>query len=244
MHMPRGLPHTEWPARSVLDPPQDPLPRDVSLQGLHAPYTLHVDPREQDVARIVASLAPLPSPRRAPALTVLCGLPGSGKSTVAEALRARVPVALVQSDRVRKLLIDAPTYTTDESARVFGAIHAVVERLLSTGIPVILDATTLLEQQRAPLASIASRTRARLILVWVYASDAEVRRRLIARQHGKRSPNDVSDAGVEIYEMMRERVEPIRGPHWRIDTGRGIERIVDALARRIEGTSGARGPLN
>ena len=191
------------------------------------------------MARIVASLAPLPPPRRAPALTVLSGLPGSGKSTVAEALRKRVSVALVQSDRVRKLLIAEPLYTTDESARVFGAIHAVLERLLSGGISVILDATTLQEQQRAPLAGIASRTGARLILVWVYASDAEVRRRLAARHQGRRSAYDVSDADVEIYEMMRERVEPIRGPHWRIDTGRNIERVVDALARRIEGTRAA-----
>jgi predicted kinase len=198
-----------------------------------------VDPREHDVARIMASLAPLPPPRRAPALTVLCGLPGSGKSTVAEAVRRRVSVAVVQSDRIRKLLIDAPTYSTDESARVFGAIHTVVERLLADGVPVLLDATTLQEQQRAPLASIASRTGARLILVWVYASDPEIRRRLVARRQGKRSTYDVSDADVEIYEMMRERVEPIRGPHWRIDTGRNIERVVDALARRIEGTRAA-----
>jgi predicted kinase len=74
-----------------------------------------------------------------------------------------------------------------------------------------------------------------LILVWVYAPDAVIRRRLAARQTGSRAAYDVSDADVAIYEMMRERVEPIRVPHWRINTARSYERIVDALARRIEG---------
>jgi predicted kinase len=207
----------------------------ISLQGWFGSYTLLVDPCEQDVARLLASLGPLPPPRRAPALVVLSGLPGSGKSTIARELCGRVPVALVQSDRVRKLLVPVPSYSTEESVRVFGTIHAALERLLADGIPAILDATTLRDEQRAPLAAIARRTGARLILVWVYAPDAVARRRLAARHAGGRTAGDLSDADVSIYEMMRERMEPIRGPHWRINTARSTERILDALARRIAG---------
>jgi predicted kinase len=168
-------------------------------------------------------------------LVVLSGLPGSGKSTIARALQERVPLALVQSDRVRKLLVPVPSYTPDESARVFGAIHRVLEWLLGGGIPVLLDATTLRDEQREPLARIAARTGARLILVWVYAPEGLVRRRLTLRHTGGRAAHDLSDADIGVYEMMRERVEPIRAPHWRINTGSDTTRKLDALARRIEG---------
>jgi predicted kinase len=192
-----------------------------------------VDAPEQDVARILASLGPLPPPRRRPALVVLSGLPGSGKSTIAHELRQRVSAAVLQSDRVRKLLIPVPDYSTDESARVFGAIHATLERLLADGIPAILDATTLEQRQRAPLARIAERTGARLILVWVQASEREVRRRLAARHAGGRAGYDVSDAGAEVYEMMRGRVEPIRGRHMTINTDRDYAPAVASLAQLI-----------
>jgi predicted kinase len=196
-----------------------------------------VDPREQDVARILESLGPLPPPTPRPALVVLSGLPGSGKSTVAYALMQRVSAVLVQSDRVRKLLVPVPDYSTEESARVFAVIHAALERLLADGIPVILDATTLEEKQRRPLAQIAARAGARLVLVWVQAADREVRRRLAARHAGARAAYDVSDADVTVYEMMRARVEPIRGPHITVDTDRDYTPALDTLARIIGGTS-------
>jgi predicted kinase len=192
-----------------------------------------VDLRDQDAARILASLAPLPSPCPRPALVVVSGLPGSGKSTVADALRRRVQAAVLQSDRLRKLLVATPQYTTEESGRLFAAIHLALERLLAAGIPAILDATTLTERERRPLADIAARTGARFILVWVTASDAVIRRRLAARAAGARAAYDLSDAGVEVYELMRARVEPIAGDHVTIATDGDYLPAVEALARTV-----------
>ena len=192
-----------------------------------------MDPRDQDVARILLSLGPLPSPSPRPALVVLGGLPGSGKSAVAHALQQRVHVALLQSDRLRKLLVPEPAYTPEESARLFGAIHLALERLLAAGIPTVLDATMLSEREREPPAQIAARTRARLILVWVEAPEREVRRRLAARAAGVRGAYDQSDAGEDVYEQMRARVEPIRGRHFRINTGRDYTPALEALTRLI-----------
>lgn len=192
-----------------------------------------MDPRDQDVARILLSLGPLPQPCPRPALVVISGLPGSGKSTVAHELCRRVPALVLQSDRLRKLLVPVPQYTPEESARLFGAIHAALERLLAAGIPAILDATTLTQREREPLAAIAARTGARLVLVWVEASEREVRRRLAGRLAGVRTAYDLSDAGEQVYELMRARVEPIRGRHVRINTDRDIPAAVEALARMI-----------
>ncbi len=194
-----------------------------------------VNQLEQDVERVLASLGTLPAPRPRPTLVALSGLPGSGKSTVADALRRRVPLVVLQSDRIRKLLVPVPQYSAEESARVFAAIHGAVERLLRGGIPVLVDATNLQERTRAPLVDIAARTGARFVLVWVEAPDETIRQRLAGRVAGRRAGYDVSDAGIDVYELMRARVEPIRGDHFVINTDRDLTPAVEALARMVEG---------
>lgn len=185
--------------------------------------------------QILLSLGPLPPSCPRPALVVLSGLPGSGKSTVAHALVTRVPVALLQSDRLRKLLIPTPEYSPEEHERVFGAVHVVLERLLRAGIPAILDATNLTERERRPLAEIAQRAGARAVIVGVEAPEQIVRRRLADRSAGVRAAYDMSDAGGAVYDTMRARAEPIAGPHVRIDTGGDYLPSVKKLAKMLCG---------
>lgn len=196
-----------------------------------APHILEgVDPLEQDTARILLSLGPLPPPRPRPALVILCGLPGSGKSTVADALVRQTGAALLQSDRVRKLLVAVPGYTTEESARVFSALHAAVERLLAGGISTVVDATNLRESHRAPLREIAQRCGVRWRVVVVTAREPVIRARLRARSAGRRAAFDVSDAGEDVYDLLLASAEPVRGPHLQIDTEKDITPAIVALA--------------
>lgn len=206
----------------------------VAPRGAGEDRTAGVNQLEQDVERVLASLGPLPAPRPRPTLIALSGLPGSGKSTVADALRRRVPIVVLQSDRIRKLLVPVPQYSAEESARVFAAIYSALERLLRAGIPVLVDATNLQERYRAPLVDIAARTGARFVLVWVEAAEDAIYRRLTARTTGTRAGYDVSDAGIDVYQMMRARVEPIRGDHVVINTDRDITPAVETLAQMIE----------
>lgn len=194
-------------------------------------YTQPVDLPEQDVRRLIVSLGVLPSPRSRPALIVLCGLPGSGKSTIAHELARLVDVAVVRSDAVRRLLAPAPDYTTAESRRVFAAIETAVEQVLQAGVPVLVDATNIEAWQRQPFAAIAERTGARLHFVWVSAREHTIRRRLAAREAGQRGAYDVSDAGVDVYAAMKARAEPIRGPHWTVYTDHDYTGMLTQLAR-------------
>jgi DegV family protein with EDD domain len=186
-----------------------------------------------DVAQLEAGLGPLPPPMDPPALVVLCGLPGSGKSTFARLLRERVPLAVLESDRLRKLLFGRPTYSAQESSRLFQAIHALADRLLARGIPVLIDATNLREAHRRPLYAMAERHGARLVVVQVEAPPQVVRQRLQRRQQ-LRPIDDWSDAGVEVYERMQAQVEPIGRPYIRVDTSRelgpALEEVLAALS--------------
>ncbi len=182
------------------------------------------------MARILDTVRAQTSRRKRPALAVLVGLPASGKSRVAERLRARTGAVVLESDALRRLLFQRRTYSAVESERLFGAIHAAIERLLADGVSVIFDATNLAEAERRPLYEIAEQRGAGLALVHVVAPEPLARRRLARREAA--GPGN-SEAGLRVYERMRPKVEEIARPHRVVDTSRDIRGAVAAIAKEM-----------
>jgi predicted kinase len=187
----------------------------------------------ENARRIEECIQPLPPPRSAAALVVVSGLPGSGKSYFCRRLASRYPIARLESDALRKVLFGQPTHAPEESRRLFAACHYVLDRLLGAGISALLDATNLREAHRRQLYAIADGHRAKLVLVSLRAPAAVVEERLVARAR-RADPEDLSDAGPEVYERMRSLSEPIGRPHIVVDTSADIEPAVDAVLRELE----------
>src|SRR4051812_23649443 len=68
-----------------------------------------------------------------PALSLLSGLPGTGKSYLASAIQPRRPAAIVRSDEVRKTLFPEPKYTVGENGFVYLTSYALLSQLLADG---------------------------------------------------------------------------------------------------------------
>ena len=174
----------------------------------------------------------------AAALVVLCGLPGTGKSHFAAALGQRVDLAVLNSDRIRKVLVGEPRYSRGEHRRVFAAAHLLLEELLAGGYRVVFDATNLTEWARQPLYDIAERVGAPVIVLEFTAPEVVVRQRLERRAAGDAAGGgyaDYSDADWRIYCRMREGGDPIGRPYLPVDSTGDIEPILDAVARRLGG---------
>lgn len=76
----------------------------------------------------------------------LTGLPASGKSTIAAALRPRLEqlklsVEVLESDAVRRVLTPTPTYSPAERDLFYRALAFMGARLVLHGVTVIFDAT-------------------------------------------------------------------------------------------------------
>jgi len=171
-------------------------------------------------------------PNGHPALVMLMGFPGAGKTHCARLLAARLGAAHVATDQLRNRLFIAASYADEENRAVFSLAEAIVDELLTEGHVVVFDATNLVALHRAPMETVASRQGATLLHVLVVADDADARARLAARAVA-RSDGDHSDADVEVYEKMRRRgfeaperfVQLRSGP----DVASEIERIAAAL---------------
>ncbi|UCD35441.1 MAG: adenylyl-sulfate kinase [Nitrospiraceae bacterium] len=79
-----------------------------------------------------------------PASTVIwiTGLPGSGKSTVALALKKRAPRSvIIRMDDLRKIVTPEPTYSADEREYVYRALVYTAKTVAEQDLDVIIDAT-------------------------------------------------------------------------------------------------------
>jgi predicted kinase len=187
----------------------------------------------KDARRIEEDVQPLPPPTDAPALVVVIGLPGTGKSYFCRRLAARHPIARLESDALRKVLFGRPTHSPEESHRLFTACHYVLDGLLARGISALLDATNLREAHRSQLYDIADRHEAKLVLVSIRAPTALIEERFAARSR-QADAADISDAGLEVYERMLSEEEPIGRPHIVVDTSTDIEPAIAAVLRELE----------
>ena len=111
-----------------------------------------------------------------------------------------MPLLVLESDRLRKVLSPNPRYTRGESHRLFAACHLLIEEYLIQDRLVLLDATNLTEDFRQPLYDIAQRVSVPLVLVRLTAPQEVVRQRLSDRGAGMH-PSDYSDAGWLIYSL-------------------------------------------
>ncbi|KUN82563.1 gluconate kinase [Streptomyces bungoensis] len=147
-------------------------------------------------------------------LTLVGGLPGSGKSTLSGALADRLGVTLLSSDRLRKELAGLPAeqsaaagygvglYTPEWTARTYTALLDRAAALLSLGESVVLDATWSHARAREAALRVAERTSADLV-----ALHCHVPHEVSAARLGTRGPG-ISDAGPAVADAMAAAEPP------------------------------------
>ena len=182
-----------------------------------------------------------------PALIVICGLSGSGKSTVARLLQHRKGFKAINSDRVRKRLASISPHQhvrTDYGANIYSdrftkisydAMLAEAESLLREGRGAILDATFKQSADRQLALALAARHGVPVIFVECVVSEDEAMRRLRERASKE---GEVSDATPKIYQRQRAEFEPIgeipARNHLRIDTTVRSEQLVAEIEDALE----------
>jgi len=151
----------------------------------------------------------------APSFILMCGLPGSGKSTMARAVARPLRAEIIRSDEVRKEQSglaptergDASIYSPAKTARVYHELIERAGRALAEGRHVVLDAAfpTRALRARAIESLTAREPSGSWLVVECTATPEELSRRLRRRVH---DPREVSDADERVMREMNARFEP------------------------------------
>jgi aminoglycoside phosphotransferase family enzyme/predicted kinase len=174
-------------------------------------------------------------------LLVVSGLSGTGKSTLAEAIRQRTGFAHINTDLVRKRLAGIEPrarlsgkeaeqlYAPEMSARTYATMYAEASAVLESGRAAIIDGTFQRRQDRDEARQLAARHGAPILIVECECDADEVHRRLTHRQQVGES---ASDADWQIYLQQRgnrEPIDPSETDVLRVDTSRSRRVVVSSV---------------
>ena len=151
-----------------------------------------------------------------PFIVLVCGLTGSGKSTISRELACRLDVPLINSDVVRKQMaskagqqivpFNEGIYSPSMTEKTYAAMAYEAEQQVAKGQGVILDATFSRRAQRQAIVELAKRYGAPVAVIHCAAADATIERRLKERAA---AATDVSDGRWEIYLTQKAQSEPL-----------------------------------
>ena len=145
-----------------------------------------------------------------PALVIVGGVPGAGKSTVAELIADRLGAERLRSDEIRKELFDRPTYAEGETETVYETLRDRAADRLAEGQSVVLDATFADRTHRRAVTELGTGEEATVRIVRVFCEQSVLEER-IARREG------ISDADASISRAIRDSFDLIERPHDEID---------------------------
>ena len=181
-----------------------------------------------------------------PALIIVCGRVGTGKSTVAQRLSEQTGFLPLNSDVIRKQLAGLlPTarveaeyrsgvYSEEFSQRTYATLSAQAEEELGAGRGVIIDATCKRREDRHALLELAQRQQVPILFLECRADLAEVERRLREREQ---RGDSVSDATWELALREQEAFPPFddipERCHVIVDTEQNIDEVLEAVEDRL-----------
>jgi len=145
-----------------------------------------------------------------PALFLLLGFPGAGKTTAAEVIADLTGATHLSSDKARMDLFGKPSFSKAEHDELYRSLDKQTEELLAQGKSVIYDANLNRYKHRKEKYRICEHTGAKPILIWVQTPKDIARGRAVhtERLHlvpPSESPRQMFDRIAEIIEEPDEQ---------------------------------------
>jgi hypothetical protein len=180
-----------------------------------------------------------------PKLIMVMGLPGVGKTYLAQHLADRIGGYHLCTDIIRKEITNTPIethrfegpgkgiYASEVSQRTYNEMYRRTENFLAQGKTAIIDATFSLEKSRNIARAIAEKHHVPLYIINCTCPEKVV----LYRMHKRKSEFSLSDATPEIYYRMKGYFEKIKGNknYLEVNTARQpINRSLDKITRRFK----------
>jgi len=156
-----------------------------------------------------------------PLMIVVCGVSGTGKTTIAQELQEFLSCRHLQTDEIRRRIFPSPSkpaafdagiYQAEHRDAVYEEMFRLAEEYLRDGLSVILDGTFLVAALRTRAAAIAATHGAGLFVLRCEASRSSACRRIAQRAS---AGGALSDARPEFYDKQlaawQEDTAPLPG---------------------------------
>jgi predicted kinase len=162
-------------------------------------------------------------------IIMLAGLPGTGKSALAQELALALSGVILDKDRIRAALFPTAriTYTTDQDDFCLSVMLQTATYLLGQhpDEPVILDGRTFSRTYQVQMVEQhAAHLHVPLVVIECTCADQTARRRL--EQDVAAGRHLASNRTYALYQSIKARFEPIREPKLIVNTDQPLRDVV------------------
>lgn len=159
-------------------------------------------------------------------LVVVGGLPGSGKSTVAEAFARRRRVPFLRVDRIEQAIVEHSSLSHPVGPAGYAVAHRLAAEQLAMGLDVVVECVNPLTVTRAGWDGTAASVGAQVVQVELVCSDPEEHRRRVESRG-----TDVEGLVKPTWsEIVGREWEPWPEPHLVLDSATStVDAMVDAV---------------
>ena len=137
-----------------------------------------------------------------PALFLLYGYPGVGKTYFARQLAEETGSAHIQGDRIRFELFEEPRYDRQENELVMHLMNYMSEEFLKAGIPVIYDTNAMRLSQRRTLRELARKAKCQSLIVWIQVDIESAFVRASKRDHRKLDDKFAQEMTEKMFQKF------------------------------------------
>jgi len=160
-------------------------------------------------------------------LIVVAGLPGTGKTTIAEALAKEIDAVVFSTDKIRKMIFEMPIYNEEDKRVVYTELFSQTEKYLTKGKNVILDGTFYTKELREKAKEVGKSFCEKVYFVYCETPEELLKKRIDKRK------DKFSEADYSVYLKMKKVFEEFEEDVIIIDTSNTVNTNVDIITTRI-----------
>ncbi len=158
-------------------------------------------------------------------LIIIYGLPATGKTTIAKELSKRIGAEHLDTDIIRKELIETPKYSYEEKLLVYKSILLLTKYLLKY-TNVVVSGTFYKEKIREEFIRVAKDVNKKFYLIECTASEEEIKRRM-------KKNREYTDADFEVYLKIKGEFEDTKYERLKINTEKSLNCCMEEILNYI-----------
>lgn len=163
-------------------------------------------------------------------LILVRGLPGSGKTKIAEEISKRLNALLLSTDRIRKKIFKKPKYKESEKWLIYRIMFLLTDEFLKNKISVILDAVFSKQFSIIQAKKIAKKNKTAFKIIEVRCQED-----ILLKRIGERiKKGDLSDADKRIYFKIKKEFKPIKEKHVIINNSEGFKKTKEKIKKFLK----------
>ena len=163
-------------------------------------------------------------------LIVFGGLPGTGKTTIAQALARRLSATYLRVDEIEQALWASGLSAAEIGGAGYVVAQALARSNLANGGPVVADCVNPVAESRIGWRAVASVSRTRLLEIEVVCSNPDEHRRRIER----RQPDIAGHVLPTWEDVLSHDYTPWTEPRLLIDTAElSAQQAVEFVERHL-----------